>query len=283
MPARCLRTLAIVAFAIVPTAAFAQLELPRPSPGAKVTQTVGLTDVTVDYSSPGVKGRKIWGAVVPYDKVWRTGANQTTRITFSRDAQLGNQNVPAGTYALFTIPGKSTWTVILSKNVNQAGTGQDYKQSEDQARIEAKPQSVPMRERMTFLFGDTTDAGTNLELEWEKLRITIPIHVATDVQAMNSIKQATENAWRVYANAARYMLESKKDYTSGLSMVDQSLKLKEDWYNDWIKAELLAAQGKYRDAYPLAEKAKQLGGQAPQAFFLSHDVDQALADWKKKI
>ena len=106
----------------------ADLDLPRPSPFAKVVQTVGLTDITVDYSSPGVKGRKIWGAVVPYDQLWRAGANNPTKITFSRDVSIADKPVPAGTYAFFIIPTKGAWTVILNKKVDQAGTGRDYKQ-----------------------------------------------------------------------------------------------------------------------------------------------------------
>ncbi|HEX7499910.1 MAG TPA: DUF2911 domain-containing protein, partial [Polyangia bacterium] len=95
--------------------AYAQPELPRPSPSAKVSQVIGLTEITVDYSCPAVKGRPIWGALVPYDQMWRTGANQATKITFSRDVTFGDKPVPAGTYSLFTIPSKGAWTVILNK------------------------------------------------------------------------------------------------------------------------------------------------------------------------
>src|ERR1700733_14720290 len=117
----------------------ADLDLPRPSPFAKVVQTVGLTDITVDYSSPGVKGRKIWGAVVPYDQMGRAGANNPTKITFSRDVSFADKPVPAGTYAFFIIPTKGAWTVILNKKVDQAGTGRDYKQADDQLRVQLTP------------------------------------------------------------------------------------------------------------------------------------------------
>ena len=110
-----------VALLLASGPAAADLELPRPSPFAKVSQDIGLTTVTVDYSSPGVKGRKIWGGLVPYDKQWRTGANRATKITFSRDVTFAGKPVPAGTYALFTIPGKTDWTVILNKRADQAG------------------------------------------------------------------------------------------------------------------------------------------------------------------
>jgi hypothetical protein len=265
-----------------PRASFADLELPRPSPNAKLTQQVGLTDVTVDYSSPGVKGRKIWDGLVPYGKLWRTGANTATKITFSKDATFAGKAVPAGTYALFTIPAKGAWTVILSKNANQAGTGQDYKQDQDLLRAQVTPKAAPIRERLAFIFSDMTDDKASLDLEWEKLRLSIPIVVATEQQALANIQGALDNTWRTYANAARYMLETKKDYDTGLKYVDQSLALKEDWYNLWFKAELLAAKGNYKDAVATAEKADALGKKSAM-FFFQADVEKGLADWKKKV
>ena len=262
--------------------AAADLDLPRPSPFAKVIQDVGLTTITVDYSSPGVKGRKIWGGLVPYDKMWRTGANRATKVTFSRDVTFAGKAVPAGTYALFTIPTKADWTVVLSKRADQAGTGRDYKQEEDLLRVQLRPKAVPFRERLTFLFADFTDDKTTLDLEWEKLRLSIPIGVDTAKQAMASITTTIDENWRVYANAARYLLETKKDYDTGLKYIDQSLALKEDWFNVFIKGQLLAAKGNYKEALPLAEKAYTLGQQKPDAFFLEPEVKQAVAAWKKK-
>jgi hypothetical protein len=261
-----------------------QLELPRPSPGAKVSQTVGLTEIAVDYSSPGVKGRKvIWGAVVPYDKVWRAGANGPTKITFSKDVTIGDKAVPAGTYALFVIPGKAAaWTVILSKKTDQAGTGSEYNQADDMVRVSVLPKATPFRERLSYQITDFTDDKASLELEWEKLRLTVPITINTTQQIQNAITAVLGNAWRPFATAARFMLETKKDYDAGLKYVDQSLALKEDWFNVWIKAELLAAKGDYKQAYPLAEKAQELGAKGP-GFFLADDVKTALSQWKKKI
>jgi hypothetical protein len=268
--------------ALASGAASADLELPRPSPFAKVSQDVGLTTITVDYSSPGVKGRKIWGGLVPHDKLWRTGANRATRITFSRDVTFAGKPAPAGTYALFTIPTKGDWTVILSKKPDQAGTGGEYKREDDLLRAQVKAKAAPFRERMLFLFNDSTDDKTSLDLEWEKLRVSIPIAAATEAQALASITSTLDNTWRNYANAARYLLETKKDYDTGLKYIDQSLALKEDWFNLFIKGQLLAAKGNYKEALPLAEKAYTLGQQKPDAFFLEPEVKQAVAAWKKK-
>ncbi len=190
----------------------ADLDLPRPSPFAKVTQTVGYTDITVDYSSPGVKGRKIWGNVVPYDKLWRAGANQATKVTFSRDVTFAGKPVPAGTYAFFVIPSKGAWTVILNKKADQPGTGTAYNQADDLLRVQLTPKAAPMRERLAYLVTDFTDDKASLDLEWEKLRLAIPIGLDTAKQAQAAVDGAVDNVWRTYATAARYMLETKKDY-----------------------------------------------------------------------
>jgi hypothetical protein len=260
--------------------AAADLELPRPSPFAKVSQHVGLTEITVDYSCPGVKGRKVWGGLVPYDQMWRTGANSATKITFNRDVTFAGKPVPAGSYALFTIPGKTVWTVVLNKKADQGGLGRDYKPDLDLLRVQVKPVAAPFRERLTFLFSDFTDDKTTLDLEWEKLRLSIPIAVDTGPEVEASITAAIDGTWRTYANAARYMLDTKKDYDRGLKYIDQSLALKEDWFNLWIKASLLAAKGDYREARPLAEKAYALGQKSDQ-FFLEGEIKKALAEWKK--
>ena len=263
-------------------AARADLDLPRPSPFAKVSQTVGYTDITVDYSSPGVKGRKIWGSVVPYDKMWRAGANNATKVTFSRDVTFGGKPVPAGTYAFFVIPSKGAWTVILNKKTDQSGTGRDYKPAEDLLRVSVKPKAAPFRERLAYLVTDFTDDKASLDLEWEKLRLSIPITVDTGPQALANINAAVDGTWRTYANAARYMLENKKDYDTGMKYADQSLSLKQDWYNLWIKAELLAAKGNVKDALATGEKAYEIGSKS-ENFFLEGEIKKTLGEWKKKM
>jgi hypothetical protein len=260
----------------------ADVDLPRPSPFAKVSQVVGLTEITVDYSSPGVKGRKIWGALVPYDQMWRAGANTATKITFSKDVTFAGKPVPAGTYAFFVIPGKSEWTVILNKKADQAGTGRDYKPEQDLLRAGVKPKAAPFRERLAYEITDFTDDKATLSLEWEKVQLPIPIALATSTQAMANIQAAIDGTWRTYANAARYMLESKKDYDTGLKYADQSVALKEDWYNLWIKAQLLAAKGNHKEATTLAERADQLGQKEGPGYFAQAEVKKAIADLSKQ-
>ena len=260
----------------------ADLDLPRPSPFAKMSQVVGLTEITVDYSSPGVKGRKIWGGLVPYDQMWRAGANTATKITFSKDVTFAGKPVPAGTYAFFVIPGKSEWTVILNKKADQAGTGRDYKQDQDLLRAGVKPKAAPFRERLAYEITDFSDDKATLSLEWEKVQLPIPIALATGSQAMANIQAAIDGTPRTYANAARYMLESKKDYDTGLKYADQAIALKEDWYNLWIKAQLLAAKGNHKEATALAERADQLGQKDGPGYFAQSEVKKAIADWSKQ-
>lgn len=274
------RKLIALSLLLLPALANAQqLDLPRPSLGAKVQQTVGLTDITVDYSSPAVKGRKIFGELVPFGQVWRTGANASTKITFSKDVTIGDKPVPAGTYSLFTVPGRTEWTVVLNKNAN--ASPRDYKEAEDLLRVAAKPVPSGMhRERLTFLFSDTTEDSTRLDLEWDKLRVSLPIKAKTTEQANAAIKSLEDNAWRPYNSAARYLLEAKKDTDRALQLVDKSIAIREDWFNLWTKAQLLAQKKQFSEARALAERVAELGKKA-DFFFAADDVKKALNDWKK--
>lgn len=282
MSNRVLASVAIVVAICAPAArARAQapaLELPRPSPSARITQTIGLTEVSIEYSCPGVKGRAIWGQVVPYGKLWRTGANAATKVTFSKDVTLADKPVPAGTYSLFTIPEKASWTVILNKN--PAASTDEYKQADDLLRVTVKPAAAPMRERLAFLFSGFDDAGGTLDLEWEKLRVSLPIKVATEAQALASINALSNNSWRPYNNAARYLLESKKNPELAMQLVDKSLGLRENWYNTWTKAQLYWQKGEKKTAFQWAEKTRLLGD-VSEDFFFRDEVAKALVDWKK--
>jgi len=276
----CLQALAALAI-LCSNNAYAQLQLPRPSPAAKVMQTVGLTEISVEYSSPRVKERKIWGAVVPYGEVWRTGANDTTKVTFSKDVTVGEKQVPAGSYAFFAIPTAGEWTLILNKDFGQGGTSK-YNKDLDIVRVQMQPKVIPHRERLAYVIADFTDDTASMDLEWEKVKVSLPIKLSTSAQALANIKSMTDRAWVPYTSAARYMLETKKDYDAGLQLVDKSLAIKEDWFNLWTKAELLHAKGKTREAYNLAEKANQLGQKEPDRYFLADQVKKALVEWKGK-
>lgn len=258
--------------------AHAQLTLPAPSPGAMVKQTVGLTDITINYSSPGVKGRKIFGGLVAFDQIWRTGANAATTIEFSRDVTIAGTKVAKGTYSIMTIPGTSEFTIILNKDLDVSEGS--YKMDMDVVRIKAPVKACDMRERMTFIFSNFDDNGTSIDLEWETTRVSFMVKTDTDAQAMASISRETGRTWRTYNAAARYMLDNNKELETGMKYVDQSISLSNEWFNNWTKAELYNAMGRKADAYKYAVIAKELGDKNPDGFFYKDRVEKAIADWK---
>lgn len=274
--------LLLAGLAAAPVLAQSAMETPAPSPRAKVEQRVGITDFSIEYSSPAVKGRTIWGDLVPYDTLWRTGANMATKLTASRDFAIGGKPVPAGSYSLFTIPGKASWTVILNSKPDLSGTN-GYDEKNDVARITVTPQTMPApRERMTFLFSDTADGGANLDLEWATLRVRIPLTVDTGAQVAASIDKTLGDAWRPHWQAARYLLDSGGDLGKALSYIDTSIAIQPNWWNYWVKASILGKQGKKGEAVAAAEQSQKLGpGNSIYDQFFKEDIAQAIADWKK--
>lgn len=272
---RCLLLAALVA-----SPAFAQdLQLPTPSPLASASQQVGVNTITVTYSSPGKKGRTIFGELVPFDALWRTGANAATTLELSAGATIGGTKVPAGKYSLFTIPGKDEWTVIVNMNANQGGT-RSYDKKLDVVRTKVKPTAGEARERLTFLFSETTDAGTNLDLVWAGTQVRLPITVDTAAQAKTNIAGFSKASAGGLASAARYHAD-QKDYDGAIKLIDASIAIDEGWFNTWLKADFLAKKGQYKAAYPLAERAHALGMKA-EYFFFKDQVEAALKDWKGK-
>jgi len=283
MTAASRRVLVALAGLVLASTAAAQeppkLVLPRPSPYATLKQTVGLTDITVAYSSPAVKGRKIWGEVVPFDEVWRAGANECTKVTFSTAITIGGKPVAAGSYCLFLLPTRSGWTFILNKDTGLWGA-YGYKPENDVLRVPATATTIPARERLAFEVLDFGDGGGTLALEWGTTRVGVNFELATREAVLASIKALKTDEWRPYANAARYLMETGIEPALALQLVDRSISLKEDWYNLWIKAQVLAAAGQKKEAVEVARRCQELGKKA-QGFPLADDVAKAIADWSK--
>ena len=255
------------------------LELPQPSPKARVDQRVGVTDFQLDYSSPAVKGRKIWGALVPFDALWRAGANAPTKLTVSKDFSFGGKPVKAGAYSLLAIPGKATWTVILSSN---AGGTNGYAEKDDAARITIKPTAIPLRERLAYFFTATTDDAVFLDLEWEKLRVRVPIKVDTSAHVKANIEKATGDAWRPHWASARYLLDSGGDLDQALALVDKSIAIQATWANHWVRAQVLGKKGKKAEAIAAGNEVLNLGkGDKVFEDFFKADVSKAVDGWKK--
>jgi len=259
--------------------AFAQLKLPRVSPKSSVMQTVGLTDVTISYSRPGVKGRTIWGDLVPYDKVWRTGANEATIITFSNDVTINGKALPAGTYSLHTQPGKSSWSFIFNKKAEQWGS-YSHDPAQDALRVDAVPTSGPLVEWMTFSFPLVGTDSATVELAWEKLRVAFTIGVDTTNQALAEIRKTLAGEvkeWNVPYGAASFAYNNNIDNKAeAMKWVDQSLSLKETFFNLRLKAQMLARDGNIKDAVTFGEKATAAGK-------ASDTPGEEIARWEKQV
>lgn len=279
-----------LAFAGAP--ALAQLTLPRPSPNATVSQVVGVTDVKVTYSRPSVKGRVIWGELVPWDKVWRTGANEATTVTFGGDVTVAGNKVPAGTYSLHTIPGKDEWTVIINKDANQWGS-YSYDQAKDAFRFKVKPEAAPMKELLTFSFPKATATSADLAMTWDKVRISIPIEVDTHGTVLSKAKKAVGEAkpedWQTPYRAANYVTDNKLDATEAKGWLDKSISINANYWNTAAKARALAAEGKTAEAVATAEKALQLakdakpgGSAAVPPPDVTSSLEKQVAEWKAK-
>lgn len=279
------RTIILISILLIASAALAQqapaLKLPRPSPKASVMQTVGLTDITVQYSRPGVKGRQIWGALVPYDKVWRAGANEATTIQFSDEVVIGGTKLPAGLYSIHTIPGKDEWTVIFNSVAEQWGS-YSYDAAKDVVRVKVKPEKADFREWMSFEFADlTTDAG-KLVLRWENVAVPVTITTNSTAKAFANIRSALAAAkpddWNIAYRAAGFAFENNA-MNDAETWLAQSLKAKETMAGLWLKARMLQKAGKKADAIATAEKALTLAT-ANDANFAS-EIRKNVDIWKK--
>jgi hypothetical protein len=265
--------------------AVAQLVLPRPSQKGIVSQTIGLTDITVTYSRPLVKGRVIWGELVPYDKVWRTGANEATLFTITDDVTVDGKPLAAGSYSLHTIPTKGDWTVIFNKDP-KAGGG-DYKAESDALRLTVKPQAAEPTEALTFSFPVLTSSSTQLALNWEKLKVSVTIAADVNSKVMKSAKEAMTKAqtdtWQVPLRTANYFAQSQNP-DEAMKWFDVSIQINANFSNLSAKARALAAQGKSAEAITTAQKAIAAGAAAekkpdPEAV---KDLEKAMAEWKVK-
>jgi hypothetical protein len=241
-----------------------QLDLPRPSPNASVSQTVGVTEITIKYSRPGVKDRPIWGKLVPYGEVWRTGANENTTIRFSTPVKVDGHELAAGIYGLQTIPSAGDWTVIFSKDADEWGAF-SYKQEDDALRIQAKPQPAEFRERMAFDFDDVTDTAAKVVLHWEKLRVPFTVEVDTPTLVAAKVKKAV--SWQAPYQAANYCIQNNTCLDDASRWLDASIALEENFSNLRAKAMLLAkkndpAAASYAQRALAAAKSLQ---QAPAA------------------
>jgi len=216
--------IALVAFSLFSLNVKAQLKVPTPSPIGTIKQSVALSEITIEYSRPSVKERVIYGDLVPFGKIWRTGANASTKITFGEDVKIEDNVVPAGTYALYTIPDKDVWTIILNKNLTLWGVD-GYKQEEDLIRFKAKSWPLANKvETMTFNIADITPTSAIIELDWEQTRVTFNVVVDIDTKVMKNIETTMAVDKRPYFQAASYYYDNGKDLKQALIWVNKAIE-----------------------------------------------------------
>ena len=284
--------LAVLCVLCLAAAASAQVTLPRPSQKASVMQRIGVTDVTITYSRPAVKGRKIWGdplpeqikdvkgeatlddqnirpkdaAIAPWGHVWRTGANEATTFVVTDDVLINGQKLAAGSYSLHTIPNKDEWTIVFNGTANQWGSF-DYDPAKDTLRVKVKPQWVNTNEEyLSYSFDPVTDDSAQVNIRWEKVSVPFTVKVP-DVNAVTLLKlqkavnEAKPDDWRTPYQAAAYALNDKNtaDDAQGMTWLDQSIKVKETFQNLSFKANQLYKAGKKDEAFALADQAIQRG------------------------
>ncbi|HEY9421658.1 MAG TPA: DUF2911 domain-containing protein [Thermoanaerobaculia bacterium] len=251
------------------------------SPGAKVRQEIGISFIEIAYYRPAVKGRQIWGGLVPYGEVWRLGANNATTLEISDPMKIGGHDVPAGKYGFFAIPNADKWTLILNKQPNQWGA-YFYKAEEDLLRFDVKPEAGAATEWMTFDIRLVERGKARIDFAWEKLRFSVPVEVDVDriVWARYDAALANPKAtWDNYLTVAKYALERGQRLDEAMTWIEKAMSLQESFWNYETKARLLHKAGKTEEALPLLEKALALSrGKAPKGY--QDGLEQTIKEWR---
>lgn len=239
------------------------LVTPQPSPTQQVKQEFGLSSIELSYSRPAMKNRKVFGDLVPYGKVWRTGANGATTLTFGDEVTIGGTKIPAGKYGLLTIPDANEWTVIITKQTDVTSPAA-YKQDQDVVRVTVKPETMPFSiESFTIMFNDVKPSSVNLELLWDNVYVTVPITTDIDTKINAQIKQIMEGDNKPYFQAAYYYIESGKNLDQAVAWLDKAIATNPDaFWMQYQKARALAKLGKKTEALAASNKSIELAKKA---------------------
>ncbi len=276
--------LAVTAACTLVVPARAELVLPRLSPKASVTQQVGITDLSVTWSRPGVKGRTIWGELVPWGQPWRAGANEPTTFTTTDAITVGGQTLAAGSYAILALPAEGAWTMVFSKQKDLAGSS-NYDEKQDALRVSATPAAAEHQEWLQYAFEDVTPNSANLALRWEKQRVALPITV--DVPAITLAKGRAELAaakaddWRTPYRMAQYTFDYGVAPDEGAKWLDQSIAIQPSYSNLNLKARWQAKNGDTKGAIDSAKKALAINKKAETPADAS-SLEASLAEWSGK-
>jgi hypothetical protein len=260
----------------------AQVKTPAPSPSAKMMQTVGMTEVIIDYSRPGMKGREIFGGLVPYKEIWRTGANAATKITFSSDVIIEKNELKAGTYALYTIPSETEWTIIFHKNLT-SNTG-NYNIEEDVLRFNVKSSQMDNAVE-TFTIGvSNIGLGTaNIDISWENTMVSLAIDTKVDAQVQSTIEKALSGpSMDDYYQAAAYNLVANKDLKQALEWINIAMEkgATEKFWMVRRKALIEAKLGQYKKAIASAKMSLELAEKANNTDYVRMN-EESIKEWEK--
>jgi len=235
------------------------IKTPAPSPAQTVKQEFGLGSVELSYSRPNMKGRKIYGDLVPYNAVWRTGANSATTLTFTDEVIIGGKKVPAGKYGLLTIPGASKWTIIISKQTNVTSPAA-YKEDQDVVRVSADPVAMPFpTETFTILISDVKANSMNLVILWDNTAVMVPVTADIDGKVMAQIESTMNKDNKPYFQSAMYYMENGKDLAKANEWLDKAIAQDPSAFWVWHqKANCMAKMGKKSEAVTAANKSIEL-------------------------
>jgi len=291
---RRLFVLGFGAFVLAAASALGQtppLTMPDASPAATVSQTIGITNVTISYHRPAVNKREVWGKLVPYNEVWRAGANMNTTITFSSPVTIGGKQLPAGTYGLHTIPTANDWTIILSANSGNWGSF-SYDEKQDVLRFKATPRPADFEERLEYRFENLSDTSANAILHWEKLEVPFPIEVDTKAVTFASLKselyglnQFFPQSWN---NAAQWCVRNDYQLDQALAWADKSIQMQPSFGNLRTKATILEKKGDVKQAEDLRARALKLATEADinnlgYQLLQAGKTDEAIAMFRKNV
>ena len=264
--------------------ALAQIQTPAASPEQTLTQSVGLSSVTVQYSRPAMRGRAIFGDLVPMDKLWRTGANKNTLVTFESDATVGGSPLKAGTYALYTVPSKDEWTVYFYTDTENWGLPKPWDENKIAAVFKVKAQSLDSSlESFTITIDKVTDSGAHLTISWENTSVAIPFGFDTESAVMQTIERTMNGpAAGDYYQAAVYYLNADKDINKAKTWIDKAIAMSEKpayWYYRQ-KALIYAKSGDKKGAIAAAERSMELAQAAGSQDYVAMNK-KSLAEWTK--
>jgi hypothetical protein len=265
------------------TEAQAQLKTPQPSTAVKLETTVGLTSVTLEYSRPSKKGRAVFGDLVPYDALWRTGANENTKITFGDKVTIGGTELKKGTYAIYTKPGKTSWEVYFYSDATNWGNPQVWDESKVAAKVIASPGSNSFVETFTINIGNVTNDAFDLEFAWDNLLVPVKVELTTKQKVTENIKKVLAGpSAGDYFNAARYYNDENTDLKQALEWVNKSIEMGSDlFYVNRLKSLIQAGLKDYKGAVETAKKSLAQAEAAKNADYVKMNQD-SIEEWSKK-